>query len=210
MVRITISKQKEDKKMKKRTKILLTTLCAVMLVAASVMGTLAYLTSQDEVVNTFTVGKLSITLDETDTDDMGNIQESVTPLPRVKANEYKLIPGHTYVKDPTVHVAPGSEASYVFAKVENGLSTLGISLDAQITALGWTALEGVDNVYWKAVDEVGAAAVDLAVFEAFTVPAERTQTELETCAEATIKVTAYAAQQDTFESAKAAWTACFA
>ena len=194
--------------MKKRTKILLTTLCAVMLIAASVMGTLAYLTSQDEVVNTFTVGKLAITLDESDTDELGNIKESATPLPRVQANEYKLIPGHSYTKDPTVHVAPGSEASYVFAKVENGLEPLGVALEAQITALGWQALEGVDNVYWKAVDEVGADPVDLIVFEAFAVPAERTQAELETCAEAAIQVTAYAAQQHGFEDAKAAWTAC--
>lgn len=44
--------------MKTRSKALLLTLCAVLLVAASVLGTMAYLTSTDEVTNTFTVGQV--------------------------------------------------------------------------------------------------------------------------------------------------------
>ena len=50
--------------MKTKSKILLLMLCAVALVAASVLGTLAYLTSQDTVTNTCTVGKVAITRDE--------------------------------------------------------------------------------------------------------------------------------------------------
>ena len=50
--------------MKTKSKALLLTLCAVLLVAASVMGTMAYLTSTDKVENTFTVGNVKITLDE--------------------------------------------------------------------------------------------------------------------------------------------------
>ena len=50
--------------MKTKSKALLLTLCAVLLVAASVMGTMAYLTSTDKVENTFTVGNVTITLDE--------------------------------------------------------------------------------------------------------------------------------------------------
>ena len=46
--------------MKKTKKALLLSLCAVMLVTASVLGTMAYLTSTDEVVNTFTVGNVAI------------------------------------------------------------------------------------------------------------------------------------------------------
>ena len=64
---------------------------AVLLVAASVMGTLAYLTSTDTVKNTFTVGKVAITLDEADVDVYGAPIENAA---RVRANEYKLIPGH--------------------------------------------------------------------------------------------------------------------
>ena len=50
--------------MKKKTKALMLVLCAVLLVTASVLGTMAYLTSTEKVVNTFTVGKVAITLDE--------------------------------------------------------------------------------------------------------------------------------------------------
>lgn len=95
--------------MKTKSKALLLTLCAVLLVAASVLGTMAYLTSSAEVKNTFTIGKVEIKLDETDvTNPTG---------PRVTANSYKLMPGTTYTKDPTVTVLNGSEESYVRMKV---------------------------------------------------------------------------------------------
>ena len=95
--------------MKTKSKALLLTLCAVLLIAASVLGTMAYLTSTDTVTNTFTVGKVEIKLDETDvTNPTG---------PRVQANSYKLMPGTTYTKDPTVTVKAGSEESYVRMKV---------------------------------------------------------------------------------------------
>ncbi len=95
--------------MKTKSKALLLTLCAVLLVAASVLGTMAYLTSTAKVENTFTVGKVEIKLDETDvTNPTG---------PRVQANSYKLMPGNTYTKDPTVTVKAGSEESYVRMKV---------------------------------------------------------------------------------------------
>ena len=95
--------------MKTKSKALLLTLCAVLLVAASVLGTMAYLTSTDTVTNTFTVGKVEIKLDETDVTNPNG--------PRVKANSYKLMPGTTYTKDPTVTVKAGSEESYVRMKV---------------------------------------------------------------------------------------------
>ena len=57
--------------MKKTSKALLLTICAVLLVAASVMGTMAYLTSADEVKNTFTVGKVAIKQDEAKVDANG-------------------------------------------------------------------------------------------------------------------------------------------
>ena len=51
-------------KMKARNKILLLALCMAALIAVSVLGTMAYLTSTDKVINTFTVGKVDIKLDE--------------------------------------------------------------------------------------------------------------------------------------------------
>lgn len=97
--------------MKNWKKTLLCILCVAAVAAGSVMGTLAYLTDEDSAVNTFTVGKVDISLDE----------EAVTPdgIPtpeeddRVQGNEYHLLPGQTYTKDPTVTVKAGSEESYV-------------------------------------------------------------------------------------------------
>lgn len=96
--------------MTKTKKVLLVMACAVILVVGSVMATIAYLTAQDEVVNTFTVGDVNITLDETDTDENG---DPIQGNNRVKENEYHLLPGHEYVKDPTVHVLANSEDCYV-------------------------------------------------------------------------------------------------
>lgn len=100
--------------MKTKSKALLLTLCAVLLVAASVLGTMAYLTSSAEVENTFTVGKVEIKLDEAKVTADGIPVEGAA---RVTANSYKLMPGTTYTKDPTVTVLKGSEESYVRMKV---------------------------------------------------------------------------------------------
>ena len=124
--------------MKTKSKALLLTLCAVLLVAASVLGTMAYLTSTDTVTNTFTVGKVEIKLDETDvTNPTG---------PRVKANSYKLMPGTTYTKDPTVTVKAGSEESYVRMKVtfNNATKIIALCTDPEYADDGPT---GVENAY---------------------------------------------------------------
>ena len=86
--------------MKTKSKALLLTLCAVLLVAASVLGTMAYLTSTDTVTNTFTVGSVAIKLDEAKANPDGTLVEGAD---RVKGNAYKLLPGHTYNKDPHGH-----------------------------------------------------------------------------------------------------------
>lgn len=121
--------------MKTKSKALLLTLCAVLLVAASVLGTMAYLTSTDTVTNTFTVGKVEIKLDETDvTNPTGS---------RVQANSYKLMPGTTYTKDPTVTVLKGSEDSYVRMKVtfNNATKIIALCTDPEWAEDGPTGTE---------------------------------------------------------------------
>lgn len=123
--------------MKTKSKALLLTLCAVLLVAASVLGTMAYLTSSAEVKNTFTVGKVEIKLDETDvTNPTG---------PRVTANSYKLMPGTTYTKDPTVTVKAGSEESYVRMKVtfNNAKEIIALCTDPEYA----DEVTGVENAF---------------------------------------------------------------
>ena len=96
--------------MKTKMKMLIVLACAVVIVASSVLGTLAYLTDEAEAVNTFTVGKVAIKLDEAKVNPDGT---PVASADRVPANEYHLIPGGTYTKDPTVTVLADSETSYV-------------------------------------------------------------------------------------------------
>jgi len=94
--------------MKKATKILALLLCAVLLVVASVGGTLAYLISRDNVSNTFTVGDVNIMLEENDYDLDGDKQQ----------NDYNnVIPGVSYDKKPVVTVLRDSADCYVRAKV---------------------------------------------------------------------------------------------
>lgn len=115
----------------KKTRVLLTLACAVLLVAASVLGTLAYLTSSESARNTFTVGQVHITLDEArinaSGEPVGKEGEVVSELAqaeRVRANSYHLLPGHRYTKDPTVTVLKGSEESYVRLLVEVTFETV--------------------------------------------------------------------------------------
>lgn len=111
-------------KAKTKTKALLMSLCAVLLVAASVLGTMAYLKDSEVVKNTFTVGNVAISLDEAKVDGNGNaidkdgkIVTNPADAERVPGNAYKLLPNHTYVKDPTVTVKTPSVDSYVRMKV---------------------------------------------------------------------------------------------
>lgn len=129
--------------MKTKSKALLLTLCAVLLVAASVLGTMAYLTSSDTVTNTFTVGKVEIKLDEAKVNADGIPVEGAG---RVMENSYKLMPGTTYTKDPTVTVLKGSEDSYVRMKVtfNNAKEIIALCTDPRFAGDGPT---GVENAF---------------------------------------------------------------
>lgn len=172
--------------MKKKTLALV--LALTLLVAGVVGGTLAWLTDQTaEVKNTFTVGDINIGLTETTAD-------------------YKMVPGNTIAKDPTVTVKANSEACWLFVKV-----TESTDLKDFITyaiAEGWTALPGVDGVYYR---EVPASAADqtFAVLagDAVTVKSDVTRTMLETAKTdaPTLTFQAYAIQRDHFATADAAW-----
>lgn len=201
--------------MKTRSKALLLTLCAVLLVTASMLGTMAYLTSTDEVKNTFTVGQVKITLDEAKVDENGKALTGDN-AERVKANSYKLMPGHTYTKDPTIHVDAVSEDSWIFVKVENGIAAFEAatsteengykSISDQITANGWTALNGVANVYYKPYTKSDTGS-DLIVFSNFKIADTANDVQGWATLNATVNITAYAVQKDGFATAEAAWAA---
>ena len=180
--------------MKTKSKALLLSLCAVLLVVASVMGTMAYLTSRDTVTNTFTVGKVNLTLDEAPVDANGK----ATTGARVKENSYNLLPGQEYDKDPTVHVTANSEDSWIFVKVENGISALedaSNTITSQITANDWTALNETEypGVYYKTYTK-SATPTNLVVFKNFKVARDANTKDAWTNG-GTITVTAYAVQK---------------
>lgn len=172
--------------MKKKTLALV--LALTLLVAGVVGGTLAWLTDRTaEVKNTFTVGDINIGLTETTTD-------------------YKMVPGNTIAKDPTVTVKANSEACWLFVKV-----TESTDLKDFITyaiAEGWTALPDVNGVYYR---EVPASAADqtfsVLAGNTVTVNTTVTKTMLETAKTdaPTLTFKAYAIQKDHFTTPADAW-----
>ena len=173
---------------KKRNMLLV--LCLVFVTAlVSVGGTIAWIkTSTQSVVNEFTVGDIEITLTETQ-------------------RTYKMVPGNELPKDPKVTVSGGSEACWLFVKVEeknNLVDYIDYSVDAS-----WTELDGVTGVYYR---EVAASNADqeFAVLTGNKVKVWDTVTKdmLET-AESSIPqlvFTAYAVQKDNVADAATAWT----
>lgn len=196
--------------MKKTSKALLLSLCAVLLVTASVLGTMAYLTSQDQVVNTFTVGNVAITLDEKDVDNSTPGEND-----RDKANAYKLMPGHNYEKDPIVHVDANSEDCYLFVKVVNEIANIEAekTVAQQMTEKGWVAVDATNGIYVYTTDKTNPAVVtkesNITVFENFTIAGNVDNTTLATYADKTITVNAYAIQADGFagKTASEIWAA---
>lgn len=96
------------------------TLCAVALVAGSVLATVAYLTSSASVSNTFTVGNVGITMDESKVDTDG----VATGTERVIANAYHLVPNKTYTKDPTIHITSEGSEMILFVKSRNQIRSI--------------------------------------------------------------------------------------
>lgn len=207
--------------MKKFKSALLIVVAMLLVAVISVTATIAYLKSQTDIVeNTFTVGNVKITLDEEDVD------ESSPEKARDIQNIYHLVPGRTYTKDPTVHVAANSEDAYLFVKVviADGFDALldGKSITQQMTDNGWVALNGHAGVYvytggqnGDSTDANGVvvkAGKDYKVFESFKLKSEigtpaEDDYELLTNADDPIKIRAYAIQAEGFTSAAAAYAA---
>lgn len=86
-----------------KNKIMILAICLLVVLNLSIFSTLAWMTDTSQVTNTFTVGTVDIELEETDVDKDG----------KKDLNNYHLIPGEEYVKDPTMTIKAKSEESYV-------------------------------------------------------------------------------------------------
>lgn len=135
--------------MKKKIALLLS---VVMIFGVTVGATLAWLKdTTTEVKNTFTVGKIGITLTETWNTD--------TNKDGTKDSWYaQLIPGKVYTKDPVVRVddTETNVDCYLFVKFEeNNNPTTYLDYESTLnTENGWTKLagvDGVDNVWYREV-----------------------------------------------------------
>lgn len=83
-------------------------LCVTLVALAAIGATFAYLTDTKTVDNTFTMGNVKITLDETNVNDPTG--------DRVTSNAYNVYPGAVVTKDPIVHNV-GGNAAYIRATV---------------------------------------------------------------------------------------------
>lgn len=171
---------------------LTTVLAIVLVVALSVAGTYAYLTATSgPVVNTFTVGNIDITLDETTSD-------------------YKMVPKMDIAKDPKVTVEAGSEDCWLFVRVEKSTN-----LDSFITyaiADGWTALPDVNGVFYRPVEANETQDQVFSVLANDKVSVKETVTkdmmdaiENKTANNPTLTFKAYAIQADGIQTPAEAW-----
>lgn len=174
----------------------LTILATLALVAAiSIGGTLAYLTAKtDAVTNTFTVGNIGMTLDEHTRNADGTLTDQTTNA----INDYKVIPGATDHKDPTLHVAAGSEPCYVYALVDNGLVIGGTTVaDVNVDGEDWVTVEtsGTKTLYrYNNIVDASTTGQDLEVFSTVTYSDTITSTTIEGLAGKSIIIQGYAHQ----------------
>lgn len=205
--------------MNSKRKALIMVLCAVLLVSTTMVATIAYLKSEDTVNNTFTVGNVQIKLDEADVDLYGTPIEGAD---RVQNNEYKLIPGHSYTKDPTVTVIANSEDCYVRALVTINKSEALYNLPSDIKIedcfnissdwkyIGVTEADDTNTYEFWYKTKVEMSTTDTilpSLFTTISVPNSLTNAQLETLTGLQINVVAHAIQADGFGTADEAWEA---
>lgn len=180
-----------------KKKVLTIIMAAVLIIGCSVAGTLAWLKdSTDTITNTFTLGKVDITLKES------------------TGNSYKMVPGVSVSKDPHVIVKAGSEDCWVFVEINEVNNTFNDSTQKFITYTmndNWKKLK--DGVYYRKVDSknedqtfylFGEGENDsfVNVNENIT---KDDLSELDTEAYPQLKITAYAIQSAGFDNAEDAW-----
>lgn len=170
-------------------RVLVMAVALTLIIGGIIGGSVAWLTAtSQEVVNTFTVGDISINLSET------------------TGTSYKFVPGNDIIKNPKVVVNANSETCYLFIKVtkENWPSTNKISYTM---AEGWQELTGNEGVFYREVSS-STAAQEFHVIsgDKITVSSELTKAELsglKTPIKFTVK--AFAVQKDGMADAAAAW-----
>jgi hypothetical protein len=181
-------------------------LALVLALCGVVGGTVAWLiATPDPVVNTFTYGDINIELGETDT----KLDSDSNP----NTNEYKMIPGQSFTKDPIITVKAGSEDMWLFVELEES-SNFDAFLEYSV-ADGWTVLSGVDGVYYRHITAAEAETNDMEIHviadDTVTVKESVTKEQLNALDSGssadypTLTITAYAVQYAGNATAADAW-----
>lgn len=177
-------------------KSLLLAAMAILLVVATVLATMAYLTSSSAVSNVFTVGNITIDMKETKVNNAGEPVnaagvkvDNIADAAKTDTNSYHLLPGSSYLKDPTITVSADCDPSYLFVRVRNDLKTIekgyaghvdgALTIVEQLRANGWHEIEraenGVDAVFvYVGKDETVTGAEGLASMTAMPVGGTKT------------------------------------
>ena len=178
-------------------------LALTLIVGVAGGATFAWLTAKsDTVVNTFTYGDINITLEEN------------------TGSDYKIIPGVDIEKDPLVTVEAGSEACWLFVKVEeenwpefaDGEGENAVRKVNYDIADGWTKGDGTSipaNVYYREV-AANNADQEFPVLKDNKITVSNTLTKIDIkglSATPKLSITAYAIQKDGMDNAEKAWAA---
>lgn len=193
-------------------KLVVAMLAVTLLIGCAIGGTVAWLTDKTTaVVNTFTYGDINIDLWET--------KDGMHTESRLNENGYvvnarsdlKIIPGVDLPKDPTVTVKAGSEACWLFVKVEKSGTFVTDKVTYAIDNTVWTQLDNVAGVYYKKIDTLTASDTNYNILQdkKVTVSQELTKGEINSIEEGqknpTLTFKAYAVQLDAAQTAAGAW-----
>ena len=130
-----------------KKKMILILASAVLMLAIGVGGTLAYLTAQSTVTNTFSIGNVALTLEETIPGTTDKTTQGV--------GYTHLVPSEAVTKDPVVTVGSTSEKCYLFVELietNNPSTYLTYDIVMDDSESGWNPLTGHNNVYYRVVD----------------------------------------------------------
>lgn len=260
-------------KFSKRTLFMAVSIILCMTMTA--LGTVAYLTDRAKIENTFTVGNIEITLDETVVDENGDPvadlegkklvdddnnpdtpdkpmteteyntwvddQKNADPNKEYPAfdelkdadrteegNEYKLVPGADYTKDPTMTVKAGSEEAYlrmvmemncaaklqeIFGDAQGILSEFirGLNPEWDPEVIEDAAADTLTYVfkYKEAVDQYEAEEdLKLKLFDGIQIPTDVERDDLKALADLKITIEGHAIQTAAFDgNVDEAWKA---
>lgn len=188
-------------------------LAMLLALCIGVGATLAFITVETQSIkNTFTYGDINIDLWESEIKADGTLGDKKSSLnSKVEQSGFKMIPGNTIAKDPTVTVKKGSEACWLFIKIEKS-SNFDTFMTFEIIdgSDGWTALgDRYTGVYYRAVGAVDTDT-NFPVLKDNRVSVKNTvlKTDLNALSHDTLPTltfTAYAVQQANVADATTAW-----